>query len=185
MKQMDLSTYNNQWFSSQIGASKLKQVLWYLTNVVFFLNPLNPLSKLKVGLLTLFGAEVGKGVVIKPGVNIKYPWKLKIGNHCWIGENVWIDNLAPVKIFNNVCVSQGAMLLTGNHDYKKTTFDLMVAPIILHNGAWVGAKSVVCPGVTFGENAVLTVQSVAVKDLEPSGIYQGNPAAMVKKRVIA
>lgn len=182
---MDLSTYNNEWFSEQIGASRIKQGLWYFINIIFFINPLNPFSKLKISLLRWFGAKIGNGVVIKPAVNIKYPWKLEIGHYCWIGEKVWIDNLAPVKIANNVCVSQGAMLLTGNHNYKKTTFDLMVAPIVLNNGAWVGAKSVVCPGVTLGENAVLTVQSVAVKDLEPSGIYQGNPAVQVKKREMA
>ncbi|MGV3765565.1 MAG: WcaF family extracellular polysaccharide biosynthesis acetyltransferase [Chitinophagaceae bacterium] len=181
---MELSTYNNEWFSKQIGASKVKQALWYCTNVVFFINPLNPLSKLKVWLLRVFGAEIGTGVTIKPGVNIKYPWKLKVGDHCWIGENVWIDNLSEVTMAGNVCISQGAMLLTGNHDYTKITFDLMVKPIVLKNGAWVGAKAIVCPGVTMGENAVLTVQSVAVKDLEPSGIYQGNPALLVKKRVI-
>ena len=181
---MDLSSYNNKWFSKQIGASKLKQVLWYCVNVAFFINPLNPLSKFKILLLRIFGAEIGNGVVIKPGVNIKYPWKLKVGDYCWIGENVWIDNLADVSMKGNVCISQGAMLLTGNHDYKRKTFDLIVKPILLENGAWVGAKAVVCPGVTIGENAVLTVQSVATKSLEPYGIYQGNPATQVKKRVI-
>ena len=86
----ELSKYNNDKY---VPGSKLKILLWYFTNAIFFLNPFIPFSKLKISLLRLFGAKIGKGVFIKPRVNIKYPWKLEIGNYCWIGENVWIDNL--------------------------------------------------------------------------------------------
>ena len=175
----DLSTYNNDWFRNGIGASVFKRSIWYLVNVLFFINPLNPSSALKVFLLKLFGAKVGRGVILKPGINIKYPWKLSIGNHCWIGEKVWIDNLVPVTISDNVCVSQGAMLLTGNHNYTKTTFDLMVAPIILESGAWVGTRSIVGPGVHLDSHAVLSVQSVATGHLDAFSIYQGNPARKI------
>jgi putative colanic acid biosynthesis acetyltransferase WcaF len=178
----DLSTYNNDWYNP--GASALKRMLWYLVNVSLFINPLNPFSSLKVILLRLFGARVGKGVTLKPNINIKYPWLLEIGDHVWIGEGVWIDNLAPVSIGNHVCISQGALLLTGNHNYKKKTFDLMVGKITLTDGAWIGAKSVVCAGVTCGSHSVLSVGSVAVKDLKPYFIYQGNPAVPVRERTI-
>lgn len=103
----------------------------------------------------------------------------------WIGEGVWIDNLGKVKIGNNVCISQGAMLLTGNHNYKKESFDLIVGDITLEDGVWVGAKSVVCPGVTMKSHSILTVGSVLTKDAEEYGIYQGNLAVMVKKRVFS
>lgn len=99
----------------------------------------------------------------------------------WIGEGVWIDNLGKVKIGNNVCISQGAMLLTGNHNYKKESFDLIVGDITLEDGIWVGAKSVVCPGVTMKSHSILTVGSVLTKDAKEYGIYQGNLAVMVKK----
>jgi putative colanic acid biosynthesis acetyltransferase WcaF len=148
------------------------------------MNPLNPISSVKIRLLRCFGAKIGKGVVIKPSVNIKYPWNLSIGDYTWIGENVWIDNLVQVTIGSNVCVSQGAMLLCGNHNYKKSTFDLMVGKIVLENGCWVGAQSVVCPGVTLHSHAVLGVASVANKNLDAYTIYQGNPAHMVRKRII-
>lgn len=99
---------------------------------MFFINcSWNPSSSLRIRLLRLFGARMGKGVVIKPSVNIKYPWNLSIGDYSWIGENVWIDNLTHVAIGSNVCISQGAMLLCGNHDYKRPTFDLMVKPIVI------------------------------------------------------
>ena len=84
---------------------------------------------MKRTLLRLFGANVGRGVVLKPRVTIKYPWKLAVGEHSWIGENVWIDNLGQVTIGNHCCLSQGALLLCGNHNYKKATFDLMVGDI--------------------------------------------------------
>jgi putative colanic acid biosynthesis acetyltransferase WcaF len=135
-------------------------------------------------LLRLFGAKIGKGVNIKPRVHVKYPWNLNIGEFTWIGEDVWIDNLVKVDIGSNVCLSQGAMLLTGNHNYKKTTFDLMVGEIVLNDGVWIGAKAVVCPGVTCHEHSVLSVGSIANSDLEARGIYQGNPAQKVKERVI-
>src|SRR5439155_25960134 len=114
-------------------------------------------------------------------VNIKYPCRLQIGNYVWIGEQVWIDNLGDVLIEDNVCISQGAMLLCGNHNYKKSAFDLMTGDITLRQGTWIGAKSVVCPGVIVGSHAILNVGSVATKNLEDYTIYQGNPAILVKK----
>jgi putative colanic acid biosynthesis acetyltransferase WcaF len=176
--------YNNEWFNKKIGASKFKQVAWYMVNGIFFINPLNPLSGLKRALLRLFGAKLGKGVVLKPGINIKYPWKLTVGDHSWIGEKVWIDNLAPVVIGKNVCLSQQAMLLTGNHDYSKTTFDLIIKEIVLEDGVWIGAQALVCPGVIARSHAVLTARSVATGELEPYTIYQGNPASGIRERII-
>jgi len=181
--QTDLSRYNNAWY--QPGGTQLKRLLWYLVNALFFLNPYNPLIGLKVRLLRAFGAQVGPGVIIKPGVHIKYPWRLHLGAHSWVGEKVWIDNLADVHIGAHCCLSQGAMLLTGNHDFTQSTFDLITEGITLAEGAWIGAQAVVCPGVQVGSHAVLTVGSVASRDLEPYTIYRGNPAAAIKRRQVA
>lgn len=182
MSKTDLSTYDNS--SYRPGAGAIKRTLWYFTNVLFFQNPWNPVSGLKVFLLKIFGAKVGKGAVIKPSVNIKYPWRLKIGNHVWIGENVWIDNLADVTIGDNVCISQGAMLLCGNHNFKKRSFDLITGGITLEAGVWIGAKSMLTAGIKCGSHSVLSVMSAASSDLEAYTIYKGNPAVAVKKREI-
>ena len=165
MNKTDLSKYDHSKYSS--GGNSIKRLLWYFVNILFFLNPLNPVSSVKILLLRLFGAKIGTGVNIKPSVNIKYPWRLKIGNNVWIGEKVWIDNLADVEIDNNVCISQGAMLLTGSHDYSKIAFDVIVGKITLKNGVWIGAKSIVYPNVTCKSHSILGVNSVAIKDLEP------------------
>lgn len=180
-KKVDLSSFNNDHYKP---GGIIKIGFWYFFNVFFLLNPWNPFSKLKVLVLRMFGAKIGKGVVIKPSVNIKYPWKLKVGDYVWIGENVWIDNLDTVTLASHSCVSQGAMLLCGNHNYKKSTFDLIVRRITVEEGGWVGAKSIVAPGVVVGSHALLTAGSVATQNLKPYGIYTGNPAEWKKERVM-
>ena len=182
MQQADLSIYNNAPFHP--GGNALKRVVWYYLNALFLKTSLIPSSSFRVALLRLFGAKIGAGVTIKPGVNVKYPWHLSIGHHSWIGENVWIDCLVPITIGNNVCISQGAVLLTGNHNYKKKSFDLITAELILHDGVWIGACAVVNAGVTAASHAVLTTGSVANKNLEAYFIYQGNPAVKVRQRII-
>jgi putative colanic acid biosynthesis acetyltransferase WcaF len=177
----DLSSFKNDWYTP--GRNTLILALWYLTNLLFFRSPF-PFYNVKRFLLKLFGAKVGKGLIIKPHVSIKYPWKLSIGDHVWIGESVWIDNLAQVTLKSNSCISQGALLLCGNHNYKKSTFDLVVGEITLEEGSWAGAKTVICPGVRLGENSLLTVGSVATASVEANWIYQGNPAKKVKVRVL-
>ncbi|MES2388924.1 MAG: WcaF family extracellular polysaccharide biosynthesis acetyltransferase [Bacteroidota bacterium] len=179
MKTTQLSQFNNSWYSP--GASGLKRLLWFLLNAAVMMNPVIPFSGLRIMLLRLFGAVIGKGVVIKPSVNVKYPWLLEIGDDAWIGEQVWIDNLVKTVIGSDCCLSQGAMLLTGSHNYKNPAFDLIAEPITLENGAWIGAKAIVCPGVTCGSHSVLAAGSVATGNLKPYTIYQGNPAT--EKRV--
>jgi putative colanic acid biosynthesis acetyltransferase WcaF len=183
MMQTDLSAYNN--YPYHPGVNALKRVLWHYVNAVIFKTGLIPVSNFKVFLLRLFGAKIGTGVTIKPCVNIKHPWLLTIGHHTWIGENVWIDNLVMVTIGSNVCLSQGAVLLTGNHNYKKTTFDLITGSIILEDGAWIGAQAIVNPAITVGTHAVLSTGSVATKNLEAWFIYQGNPAVKVRPRTLS
>ncbi|MEQ9299875.1 MAG: WcaF family extracellular polysaccharide biosynthesis acetyltransferase [Cyclobacteriaceae bacterium] len=177
----DLSSFDNSEYQP---GGYIKRGLWYLVNALVFDSAILPISSFKTLLLRVFGATVGHGVVIKPKVNIKYPWFLHIGNHVWLGEGVWIDNLGEVVIGNHCCISQGAMLLTGNHNFKSSSFDLMVSPIQVKDGVWIGAQSVVCPGVHCESHSVLAVGSVATGHLEPYTIYQGNPAKAIRERVI-
>lgn len=177
----NLAQYNNSWYKP---GNVVKRALWFYVNLIFFRSGWLPVSTFKVFLLRVFGAKIERGVIIKPHVNIKYPWFLKIGNHVWIGENVWIDNLGEVVIEDQVCISQGAMLLCGNHNYKKASFDLMVRKIHIKKGAWVGAKAIICPGCTLEENTLITVGSVAVSSTEKNSIYTGNPAVKIKDRII-
>ena len=159
-------------------------IFWYFTNILVFKSSFFTSYLLKRVVLKIFGAKIGKNVIIKPNVNIKYPWKLQLGDYVWIGEGVWIDNLDFVIIGNHCCISQGALLICGNHDYTKTTFDLVVKRIVLEDGVWIGAKSVVCPGVVARTHAILTAGSTISKDMQAYSIYRGNPAEKVKSRDI-
>ena len=180
---VDLTKFNPKEFD--IGASWFKYAVWQFFNIIFFMSPFNPSSKLRAALLRMFGARVGKGLVMsKPNVNIKYPWRLSIGDHVWVGEGTWIYNLDHVTIGNHVNIAQGAMLLTGNHNYKSDEFELMNGPIILEDGVFIGAKAVVCPNVTCKSHSVLAVGSVATANLEPYKIYMGVPAVYKKDRII-
>ena len=177
----DLNTYNKNSYSS---GNFIARGIWYFINAIFFKSSFFPLYSLKRALLKLFGADIGVNVIIKPNVNIKYPWKLKVGDYVWIGEGVWIDNLDFVSIGSHCCISQGALLLCGNHNYSKSSFDLMVKTIVLEEGVWIGAKSVVCPGVIIGSHGVLSAGSVLSNDIKPYEIYSGNPAEKIKTRTI-
>lgn len=176
-----LATFDNSGYRP---ANKAKIAAWYIVNALFFKTSIPYPSKLKVFILRFFGAIVGKSVVIKPVVNIKYPWFLRIADNVWIGEGVWIDNLDYVDIGNNVCISQGAYLLTGSHNYKKSSFDLIVSSITLADGVWIGAHAIVCPNVVCKSHSVLSVGSVATQNLEEYCVYQGNPAQFKRKREI-
>jgi putative colanic acid biosynthesis acetyltransferase WcaF len=162
----------------------LVEALWELVSLLTLRNRLCVSSAIKRSALRIFGAKIGKGVVIKQGVAVKYPWKLAVGHHSWLGEGVWIDNIVSVEIGADVCLSQGAYLCTGNHDWSKKGFSLIAKPIVIEEGVWVGAKAIVGSGVRMKTHSVLTAGSVAVQDTDAYKIYQGNPAVVVKDRVI-
>jgi putative colanic acid biosynthesis acetyltransferase WcaF len=174
-----LDRYGNAEFDR--GASKLKEFTWMLVQA-FLVGTWIPGSGWRVVLLRLFGAKIGQNVYIKPTCKVKFPWKLEIGEWTWIGEGVWIDNLAKVRIGAHCCVSQGAYFCTGNHNWKVESFDLITEPIVVHDHAWIGAMSRLSPGTIVGRRAILSLGSVAVEDLVEDGIYRGNPANLVKTR---
>lgn len=178
---VDLSSYKR---SPKSEIYSIKFIIWYFISLMLFENGFLPLSSIKIIILKLFGAKIGSKCVIKPSIKIKYPWKLKLGNNVWLGENLWIDNLDFVIIGSNVCISQGSYLLTGSHDMNSISFDLITKPILIDEGVWICAKSIVLPGIHCKSHSVLSAGSVAKFDLDSNGIYSGNPAILLKKRKI-
>jgi putative colanic acid biosynthesis acetyltransferase WcaF len=166
------------------GASLLQQLFWFFIGSPLVESTLVPSSRFKVFLLRCFGASIGSGVRVKPGVKIKFPWRLTIGKNCWIGENSWLDNVAPITLEDNVCLSQGVYLCTGNHDWTHPQFKLTPAPIYIESGSWIAAKAMVGPGVVVGQGAVLCLGSVASISLKSMTIYAGNPSIPIKKRLM-
>lgn len=164
------------------GAPLAMQLLWFFVGDFLVRSQLIAFSDFKVWILRLFGAEIGKFVRMKPGVKVKFPWRLKVGDYSWIGEDVWIDNLASVEIGAHCCISQGAYFCTGNHNWVSEGFDLITQAITISDHAWIAAKSVVGPGVKIGEGSVLSLGSVTTSNLDAWFVYQGNPAQKIGPR---
>jgi putative colanic acid biosynthesis acetyltransferase WcaF len=164
------------------GRPKWLEAWWYLAKCVLFLSAAPWPSAWKVAVLRAFGATIGEGVVIKPRVNIHLPWKLAVGDHAWIGEEVFILNLDQVTIGSHACISQRAFLCTGNHDYRDPAFRYFGAPITIADGAWVGAQVFVAPGTRIGTDAVIVANSRASGEVPAAMICDGSPARPIKPR---
>jgi len=175
---MRLDWFTNDEFDR--GAPRWKEAVWLMFSQLVASGL--PGSGWRIALLRRFGAEIGEGVVIKPGVLVKFPWRLHVGDHSWLGERVWFDTLADIRIGKNCCISQGAYLCTGNHDWSRDSFDLMTQDIVLEDRVWVAARTSVGPGLTLREGAVLTMGSVATRDLAAWTIHSGVPARAVAPR---
>mgnify|MGYP001338417069 CR=1 FL=1 len=142
--------------------SFLTNLVWYVINNLFFTSFI-PGSKLRVFLLKVFGSKIGTNVYLKPKINIKFPWKLKIGDNSWVGEEVWIDNISEVEIGKNCCISQGVYLCTGNHDFSKESFDLMSENILIEDSVWIGAKSIIGPGSKISKGKFIKLGEIYTK----------------------
>ena len=133
-------------------------------------------------ILVIFGSKIGKKCILKPNLKVTKPWNLSIGDNCWLGESLWIDNIDIVIIENNVCLSQGVYLCTGNHNYKKLEFDLIKKPILIKEETWICAKCIIGPGSVIMRGTVIKAGSTfSGKTLEGS-IYSGSPAIFIKNR---
>ena len=164
------------------GRSSGVEALWYLLKCAFFLSALPWPAGLKCGLLRRFGAKIGSGVYIKPRVNIHFPWKLEIGDHSWIGEEVFLLNLEPIVIGSHCCISQRAFLCTGNHDFRRPDMPYRNRRILVEDGAWVGAQAFIGPGVTIGSEAVIAAGSVVTQDQPREMRCAGNPCIPIGSR---
>jgi putative colanic acid biosynthesis acetyltransferase WcaF len=178
--QIDLSVPDNTELVR--GAPLLVEAAWYFCGLPMLRSQWITSSSFRSRLLRLFGAKIGKGVYIKPGLRVKFPWYFEVGDHTWLGEDLWIDNLAQVTIGPHCCISQGAYFCTGNHDWSAPDMKLFRRPIRCERGSWVGARSVVCPGVTLGSGAIAAAGSVVTRDIPAMEVHAGNPARFVRQR---
>jgi putative colanic acid biosynthesis acetyltransferase WcaF len=178
---MDLLAFEANKADFDRGAPRWKEALWGLVRILFFLSPWPWPSAFKAALLRSFGAEIGRGVVIRPRVHITFPWRLKVGDHSWIGEEVLILNLAPVHIGAHCCLSQRAFLCTGSHDFRAASFPLVTAPIQILDRSWIAAGCFVAPGLTVGPDAMASAGSVVTRDIPRLSIVAGNPAKPIRE----
>ncbi|MCW2494344.1 WcaF family extracellular polysaccharide biosynthesis acetyltransferase [Jatrophihabitans sp.] len=176
---IDLSRAGNGSFDT--GRSKLHIGLWLLVEWLFVTNSLQISSKLRIMALRAFGATIGEGVIMRQRIRVKFPWRLTIGDRCWIGEGVWIHNQGELTIGADTVISQESFLTTGSHDLR-ATMDLVITPVHIGSGVWVTSRCMVLSGVEIGDNAVILPGSVVDRSVEAQSIYGGVPARFVKRR---
>ncbi|UKA52123.1 putative colanic acid biosynthesis acetyltransferase [Arthrobacter sp. FW305-123] len=149
------------------GRGLLWQAAWFAVQNLVFSAWWCP-SFLRVQILRAFGASVGRGVKIRHGVKIHWPWKLSLGNDVWIGVDAWILNLEPVTVGSDCCLSQGVFICTGSHAYDSPTFEFDNAPIVVGDGSWIGARATVLRGVNIGTSCLVGAGALVVRDV-PGG----------------
>ncbi|MCP9927891.1 putative colanic acid biosynthesis acetyltransferase [Cyanobium sp. CH-040] len=164
------------------GRPWLVHTLWFCLGSPLLAARWLPGSAWRVLLLRAFGARIGVGCRLKPGLRVQLPWRLVVGDHCWLGEHAWFDNLAPVTLGDRVCVSQGAYLCTGNHDFRSPGFEQRLAPIQVGDDVWIAARAVLAPGTVVGPGAVIALAAVVSGTVPPGALLRGNPAAVVGQR---
>ena len=162
------------------GAPFWKEALWWLFRWIFFDTSLPWPSALRCAILRTFGASIGNGVVIRSKVNVTFPWRLTLGDHVWLGDEVLILSLAPVTIESDVCISQRAFLCTGSHDYRRESFDLITKPITVRQGVWIAASAFIGPGDEIAPGAVIAAGSVVLDSVPSVTLMRGNPATAVR-----
>ena len=164
------------------GASFLVLTFWFCLGSPLLSTRWLPGSVWRVQLLRVFGARIGEGCRLKPGLRVKFPWRLQVGNACWLAEDAWFDNLAMITLGDRVCLSQGVYLCTGNHNYRSSGFDLLLGPINICDDSWIAARAVLAPGTVIGAGAVVALGAVVSGTVISGTIVRGNPAVLVGRR---
>jgi putative colanic acid biosynthesis acetyltransferase WcaF len=177
---IDLSRFTTRGFDR--GRPIWFFALWLLCKAAFFQSIIPWPPRRKAALLRLFGAKVGRGLYIRPGVNIHFPWKLTLGDNVWIGEGCTLLNLAPITMEDNSALAHEVYLAAAGHDIEDPDFGYQNAPITVCRGAWIATRSFVGPGVTVGEHAVVAANATVVRDVEPWSVVGGSPARSIGTR---
>jgi putative colanic acid biosynthesis acetyltransferase WcaF len=154
-----------------------KVYAWGLVELLLVSNPWQISSRIRRAALVAFGAQIGRGVVLRPRLRVRFPWKLVVGDRSWIGEDVWLHNQDRLTIGSDAVVSQGTFITTGSHAYRRD-MALITKPVAIEDGAWVTARCVVLGGSRVGVSALVTPGTVVHGDV-PDGMVFGQAGGSV------
>jgi putative colanic acid biosynthesis acetyltransferase WcaF len=164
------------------GKSKLYVQSWRFIHSTFFRFSPQFMYGWRRLLLRLFGAKIGKNVLIRPTAKILYPWKLFIGNWSWIGDEVTLYNMANINIGKNCVISQKSYLCTGSHEHTKPSFDIFAESINIKDEVWIASDVFIVPGITIGTGTVVGFRSIVTRNLPPKMVCYGSPAKPLRQR---
>jgi putative colanic acid biosynthesis acetyltransferase WcaF len=164
------------------GRAAWRAQLWWLFETLFVLPTPQYMFGWRRFALILFGAKIGKRVLIRPGVKVTYPWNLTIGDYVWIGDNATLYSVDKISIGSHSVISQEAYLCAGTHDYQDISFRFVSAPISIAEECWIAARSFIGPGVEVGHAAVIGAGSIVTRSVDAETIVAGNPAKLVGRR---
>ncbi|MEQ1850130.1 MAG: WcaF family extracellular polysaccharide biosynthesis acetyltransferase [Chthoniobacteraceae bacterium] len=166
------------------AGNRLARMVWNFVWLFLFRPSPRPLHGWRAFLLRLFGAKLGRGCHIYPGVRVWAPWNLVCDDEAGVGDGVILYNQAIITIGKRAVISQGAHLCSGSHDYESPRFELFAKPITIGDHAWLAAECFIHPGVTVGEGAVVGARSVVTRDVPKWMVCAGNPCQSIKPRVM-
>ncbi len=150
-------------------------LLWWLVQAIAFPLTLHSDHRSRRALLRLFGAKIGRGVVIRPTARFTYPWKVEIGDYSWIGDDVVFYSLDHIWVGAHVVISQNTYLCTGSHDVQDPTFRLKTGAIAIGNGVWVATGCFMAPNIQIGANSVIGVRSTVLHNMPAAYVCWGTP----------
>lgn len=182
MTKIRLDQFDKSKFSR--GRPRWFEVLWIVAKCTIVQSTVPYPSAVRRVILRMFGAKIGKGVVFRPRLNVHFPWKLEIGDHCWIGDGCQILSLERIVLETQVALGHEVYLAAGNHDIRSATMESKNRPITIRSGSWIASRAFIGPGVEIGEDVVVGAGAVIVRDVEPGVIIAGNPAKVVRERLI-
>ncbi len=181
MNKADLSQY-----TSDFGLkNKVYRLFWNVSYLLLF-RPFvgRPFKIWRNLVLRLFGAQLHPSAHIYASVKIWSPRNLQLGAYSTLGPGVDCYNQGFVSIGANSIISQKSYLCASTHDFEQADFPLICKPILIGDSVWVAADAFVGPGVHIGEGAVVGARAAVFKDVESWTVAGGNPAQVIKKRVI-
>lgn len=181
--------YTSEWWARQTYNDslsrivKIKRLAWILVwGVSAGWMPYFVGRTWRTILLHFFGMRDTGHVSVYPTVRVWAPWNLRLGSYVAIDDQVNLYSAAPITIGTKVAISREAFICTASHDITKPNRPLITAPIKICDGAWIGARAIVLPGVTIGEGAIVAAGAVVTKDVLPWTVVGGNPARVIKTR---
>lgn len=161
------------------------RLAWHVVyRTLFRPTPIIGFDRWRCQLLRLFGAKVGRGVRVYPTSKIWAPWNVELGDNSTVGWETELYSVGKITLEPDAEVAQYCFLSTGDHDIGRKDLPVGQAPIRIGSWAWVTAKVSIGPGVTVGQGAVCGMRANVVKDVEPWTVVGGNPARVIKKRIL-